>query len=352
MDNREIDKIIESLNNDNLNKEQKPISRVERFSEKTSRVEQFIANEQNAIAEESVLVEEPVKKPKKSANKLKKRIKITLSKTAITVIAIALVIIVAGIAAGIAYNYSRTAYLKPYIQKYNVEFPDGILEEMCDAYGENQNVVGKIECNGEIVYVAKTHEYEYANLQKGSSFDGNEFTSINASKVLDLEKYFSSAEKYMLSDPIITLTTLKSKANYAVVAAYYTNNAPADDGNYVFPYNCYGNMTEDSFKDFRDNVYSRQLYYTGDVLKYDDKVLNISCDTDFMKEFKFVVVLKQVDDDYKKPNNISVNNNPRYPQVYYDVNNKRNSFIFAKNWYPEIIDDDKDIVQLSILDFE
>ena len=197
MDNREIDKIIESLNNDNLNKEQKPISRVERFSEKTSRVEQFIANEQNAIAEESALVEEPVKKPKKSANKLKKRIKITLSKTAITIIAIALVIIVAGVGAGIAYNYSRTAYLKPYIQKYNVEFPDGILEEMCDAYGENQNVVGKIECNGEIVYVAKTHEYEYANLQKGSSFDGNEFTSINASKVLDLEKYFSSAEKYI-----------------------------------------------------------------------------------------------------------------------------------------------------------
>ena len=41
-------------------------------------------------------------------------------------------------------QFAQVAYLRPYIEKYGIDFPKGIREEFCDDYGKDQGVMGRI----------------------------------------------------------------------------------------------------------------------------------------------------------------------------------------------------------------
>ena len=266
--------------------------------------------------------------------------------------AIFLAVVVAIGAAGYGgcrlYEYSRVAYLNSYKKEFpDVEFPEGILEEMCGEYGKNQNVVCKISPNDKDAFIVATSDKEDDYAYAYPNFDvknEQQFQSIdvsNADGFDDLESLYSTRDAFLESSQMYELTTLYSKSNYRVIASFYTNTVATDDAGYVFPYNCYGNMTEKSFRSYVDKIKSRRLYDTGYNFSYDDKFLTLSVDSDFMPNFKFVVLcVKNTQKNTEKSTTAIDNESVHYPQAWYDKNGETNPYRFSSNWYPEIYTDD------------
>ncbi len=276
--------------------------------------------------------------------RLKRSIKSDFTKQ--TAIFAALIIAISGIIVGgdKLYEYSRVAYLKPYQQKYpDVEFPQGILEEMCDDYGKNNTVVGNIKFEDANLNTSVTcfqrEGYCYAPYSKNIDCD-KQFTYVDLNGCGDFEKYYSTAENYVNSNQTITYTSLYKKRNYQIIAAFYTNTDPQDDNGYVFPYGVYGDLTEKSFENYSDKINSRTLYNTGHKFEYENKYITVSMNSDFMPNFKFVVVGVCVDEkNSEKITEVSENSRIHYPQSWYDLYGVENPYRFAAKWYPEIYSD-------------
>lgn len=289
--------------------------------------------------------------------KLKNFLKRTLTKQILIAFGIIVLILAIGFGGVKLYQYSRVAYLKPYIEKYNIEYPDGILEEMCDAYGKNQTTLGRINISDTKTdrYVLSVLRSDYAFLENGSDITKDQhFRAIRLNaRDADLERVYSKPEGFLNSSQIVEFTTLFEKEQYKVVAAFYTNTKPEDDNGYLFPYNLYGNLTEKSFEDYKDRITHRALYDTGYEFLKEDYFLTLSVDSDFMEDFRFVVVCVKIDkDEFEKSKTAEPNDNVHYPQVWYDENEKNNVFIFSSKWYPEIYIDEENTTKLSIDDFE
>ena len=295
-------------------------------------------------------------KPAKAA-KEKKSAKpgaLTLKKKVVLVL-VAIALLVGGIFGGIGiYRYQQTAYLRPYIKKYSVTYPKGILEEYCDAYGRNISTAGEL-----IVKDVNYQNYYYANvasypkLAKGVDvYQEQQFRSMEVEKALcDLESIYATKEGYAASTQEFACNTIFEKADYRVVAAFYTNNNPEDDAGYRFPYNLYGNMTQKSFKNFVDRVSSRMLYETGYKFDAKNQYVLLSVESDFMENFRFVIVGARITDGVPAKLQPSAKKKVHYPQVWYDKNKKQNPYRFASDWYPEIIDETGKKVQLTADDF-
>lgn len=257
------------------------------------------------------------------------------------------------------YEYSKVAYLKPYEEKYSIKYPEGILKEYCDIYGEDQKIKGEliIEDTDTKKYVANQITAIYPYLKYECDINKKEhFRTINIPRDLaDLESIYSTADGFLASTQKITFNTLFEKADYRVIAAFYTNTNPDYDDGYVFPYNVYGNMTEESYLQFKDRIKSRRLYDTGYLPKYEDDVLTLSVDSDFMNDFKFVVVcVKSTNKKFEKSDIAEINEKVHYPQIWYNINKQENPYKFASHWYPEIYTDEEltQIKQLTIEDFK
>ena len=275
---------------------------------------------------------------------LKRGIKSTVTKQ-LAIFLAAIVAVSGAIVGGYRlYDYSKVAYLKPFQQKYpDVQFPQGILEDMCGAYGENQTVVGRLQ-------IADTDTDKYATYQRTNDFvfaqhsygviDTQQFLAVDINGAGDIESVYSTGDGFLNSTQLITYSTLFEKNTYKVIAAYYTNLNPMDDRDYTFPYSVYGNMTEKSFTDYADKIESRRLYDTGYTFSYADRFITVSASSDFMTDFKFVVVGVLVDEEkFVKSETAVANENVHYPQIWYDVKFLENPYRFSKKWYPEIYTD-------------
>lgn len=276
-------------------------------------------------------------------------------------LAVVVVIGAAGYGGYRLYEYSRVAYLNSYKKEFpGVEFPEGILEEMCGEYGKNQNAVCKISPKDKDEFIVATSDKEENYAYAYPSFDvknEQQFQSIDVSNVGgfdDIESLYSTRDAFLDSSQMYDLTTLYSKSSYRVIAAFYTNTVATDDAGYVFPYNCYGNMTEKSFRSYVDKIKSRRLYDTGYNFSYDDKFLSISADSDFMPNFKFVVLcVKNTQKNAEKSTTAIDNESVHYPQAWYDKNGETNPYRFSSNWYPEIYtDDNSNTKRLTNKDFQ
>lgn len=298
------------------------------------------------VVEEPIKAPEPKKEKKQKAPKAKKEKvnkkflpKLNVSKKAKKIIVGIIAVILVIVIAILSINYALTAYLRPYQKKYNVEFPRGIAEEFCDAYGRNQAVVGSISAGDksnflyQFIFPGETHEERDTNMQ---SDDQLKAISIMDDK-WDLEKNYASVEAYVKADQKFVYTDIFGKTKtYKVIAAYYTNTLPADDDGYAFPYDASGNLTDKSFDGFEDKIKSRSLYDTGNDFSYFSKYLTISTDTDFMPNYKFCVVCVEVKEkDFEKTQKATPNDKIHYPQSWYDKNEEHNPYWLAGKWAPE-----------------
>lgn len=271
-----------------------------------------------------------------------------------------IIILIAAVAFGGVklYEYSRVAYLKPYEEKYGIEYPEGILEEFCDRYGKNQHTLGEliIEDTDTDKYVSnqKTEDYVYA-FEGTDVNEEQQFRAVDVTGYADLESIYSTTEGFLNASQKITFNTLFEKAEYKVVAVYYTNKNPEDDSEYVFPYSIYGNITEKSFEHYADSIEHRRLYDTGFEFTSDNSYLSLCADSDFMENFKFVVLCVKTDSKkFEKSATAVPNEDIHYPQVWYDENDKTNPYRFSGKWYPEIYTDTETekTAKLTAEDFE
>lgn len=297
-------------------------------------------------------------KAKPDFNKLKSALKKILTKQLAIILGIILLIAALAFGGVRLYEYSRVAYLKPYEKQYGIEYPLGILEEYCDQYGKNQHTVGEliIEDTNTNKFAANqiTNNYVYA-FEGTDVYTEQQFRSVDVTGCADLESIYSTTEGFLNSSQRITFNTLFEKADYKVIAAYYTNKNPEDDSGYVFPYSIYGNLNEKSFNHFADSIEHRRLYDTGFIMTSDYSYLSVSADSDFMENFKFVVVCVKTDSkDFTKSTVAVTNEKIHYPQVWYDINGETNPYRFSGKWYPEIYTDIESAktVKLTADDFE
>ena len=274
------------------------------------------------------------------------------------ILCVIVVIIVGIIAADKISDYAKTAYIKDYEKQYGIDFPDGILKEMCDEYGKDQSFAGTVtikDANVDNVKVYSTSQSACALLEKGS--DVKKSQHIRAISLdncsADLESVYSNADDFVYSSQKVEFATLFEKEEYQVVAAYYTNTKPEDDNGYVFPYNAYGNLTKSSFYQYKDRIKTRQLYNTGYKLLEQNYILSVSVPSDFMPDFRFVLVCVKAEDNFNKIESAEPNEKIYYPQVWYDKNKQKNPYYLTGKWYPEIIiDSSGKTKQLTAEDFQ
>ena len=275
--------------------------------------------------------------PKLKVFLAKQRTKQVLSIIGIVLVAVGLIF------GGIKlYDYSRTAYLKPYIEKYNIEYPEGILEEMCDAYGQDRTVCGKIsiEDSNFTRNISSIINDKNVFLENSGDFNKEQhYRSIRLiNKDADIEGLYSTAELFLKASQSVKITTLYNKEEYRVVAAFYTNTKPEDDNGYVFPYNYCGDMSKKDFEAYEDRIIHRTLYDTGYELSPDDYYLTVSEPSDFMEDFRFVIVcVKAGKKGFEKSTTATPNEKIHFPQVWYDANEENNPYIFAGKWHPKAV---------------
>lgn len=253
---------------------------------------------------------------------------------------------------GIA-NYTKTAYLKPYKEKYpGITFPQGIEERFCDYYATHVNTVGYIElpdCDYKD-YVVKSSDIN-PFIDKSNSTEELDFNTVIYinSELVDLEKAYSTRGAYLNAGQKIYYSTLFEDYEFNVIGAFYTNSNPADDSGYCFPYNVTKNMTGKSFNAYEDRLTHRFIYNTEYSITSEDKLITLAAKSDFMPDFRFVVVGVL---NAEKQTAATENSRIHYPQVWYNNKGAENPYRFSSEWYPEIYDEKTDkTIQQSAKDF-
>ncbi len=261
--------------------------------------------------------------------------KLMTKNTAIFLVALVLIILAAF---GIKYaaNRNKNAYLTPYENEYNIDFPDGMLKEYCDYYGENQNTAGYIKIKDidfeSPVYIEATGEPSVKRCMSECTLQ-NYIISLDTK---ELEKHYNSASAYNDSQGYIEYSNLFENYRFSVVGAFYTNTDPDDDNGYVFPYKTPETMTEKSASTFVTDLQTRFLYYTQNFSRK-DKLLIITCPTDLREGFEFVLVCKMTDSNKEWEAKEVDESRIHYPQIVYDDKGIENPYRLANGWYPEVV---------------
>ncbi len=232
-------------------------------------------------------------------------------------------------------------------------------------YNENNDFVGWITVpNTAIdhpVYQGEDNDFylrrdaNKAYLRHGSIFMDyrNSVSEFNRNTILYGHNYldstmFSDLENYKdiefyKTAPVITFNTIYKDCQWKVFAVFLTTASPELDNGYVFNY-IYPFMTEENFVDFIAEVQKRSLYRTGVDILPTDKILTLStCTRDLdlsankQEDARLVVMARLVRDGESETVHTEYatrNENPKYPQLYYDKYNKKNPYKNDVKWYP------------------
>ena len=338
--NSTIDEILSEYKNQ---KEQREIREIEPLEPPKRREEliDFSADDDAPAKKTKHKKERPEKTPEekaeikaKRAEKFKKAFKVLFSKKVILPVLAVAIAVGAGFSIKYAVDYSKTAYLKPYTEKYpDVQFPSGILEKYCDTYGANPDSVGHIAISdiGVDMLVDKSIS---APVTEGA-------TAKNYVVYLDdnkLEKHYKNAAAYNQSSKAVTYTNWLEDYNFQVLGAFYTNTDEKDDDGYIFPYNVTEKMTFDSTNQYLDRIKSRLIYNVSGVEpQRSDTFLTLSCPADYKEGYRFVVICKAVEEiDSTAQAKDKDAKDVRKTASEYE-NERDNQFRFSGHWYPEII---------------
>lgn len=278
--------------------------------------------------------EEKAELKAKRTEKARKIFKAVLSKKVILPILAAAIAVGAGFGIKYAVDYSKTAYLRPYIEKYpDVAFPNGILEKYCDTYGANPDAVGHITIPDTDVdmLVDKSNS---APVTDGAAVK-NYVVYLEDNK---LETHYKNAAAYNSSSKTVTYTNWLQDYHFQVLGAFYTNTDAKDDDGYIFPYNVTEKMTFDSTNQYLDRIKSRLLYNVSGVEpQRSDTFLTLSCPTDYKDGYRFVVICKAVEeiDSTAQAKEKKARDVHKTASEY--KNKDDNPFRFSSHWYPEIV---------------
>lgn len=239
----------------------------------------------------------------------------------------------------------------------DVVFPEGIQLKYAKLYAQNTDLVGYLYADGSELdtpivqgendneYVERNFNGEYTKYACPFVTSSNQIRELDGNTVVyghhmrdgsifgKLDQY-RTVEGYKEA-PVITFNTIYNDYSFKVIAAFITNIDPKDDNGYVFTYYWTNLNNELNRTAYLNQLSQRSLYDTGVDVLPSDKLLTLStCCKDF-ENARFVVVARLVrpgestDVDTSKA---LENNNPRFPQAYYDEIGKKNPFAEAYKW--------------------
>ncbi len=201
--------------------------------------------------------------------------------------------------------------------------------------------------------------YLTMNFEKESDYRGAIYMSCNNNPTdLDTntviyghnsydDKVFSDVAKYediefYKEHPVIEFNTLEKYYKWKIYAVIITNQQKEDDNGYIFNF-IYPHMEGPNFSGYIEELNKRTLYYTGVDIKEGDKILTLStcCRaldlSGYRAPISLVVVARAVrpgEDPTVDTSKAYINENPKYPQLYYKKHGIENPFKNDVRWYP------------------
>ena len=243
----------------------------------------------------------------------------------------------------------------------NVNFPEGMNPAYAALYAANQEMVGWLKIPNmkyidfPIVQGKDNDKYLKLDYYGRTTSYGNPFLDFrNNIKELDRntiifghhmrsgDQVFSELTDYLTIDgfkrnPVIEYNTLYADYQWKVYAVFLTNSKAEHDNGYIFNYIFTNLSSDDKFKEYISEIDQRKLYSTGVDIRPDDKILTLStCNYDW-DEQRLVVVARLVREGEDASVDTSLakkNENPRYPQIYYDKKGIANPYRDAEKWKP------------------
>ncbi len=253
----------------------------------------------------------------------------------------------------------------------DVDFPDGMNIKYAQLYATNQDLVGWLTVPGTNIDTPvvqseydktkgpnEDNYYLRRNFHKEDDKYGNPFLdTYNTGSSLDQNNTiyghnmtdglsFAQLEKYYTIDgfkesPIIKYSTLYNDYYFKVYAVIITNGFHSGDNNYLFDYTVSNFSGEENFNDFIKALDERKLYDTGVDINSDDKLITLSTCSYEIKQNqmgRLAIVGRLVRPSESTEVDTSkaiLNENVRYPQIWYDEHGIANPYKNADRWIPE-----------------
>ncbi len=165
------------------------------------------------------------------------------------------------------------------------------------------------------------------------TYDGTVFSDLN--KYEDLEFY--------KEHPVVEFNTLDSYYKWKIYAVFISNQGAQDDNGYIFNYIYPHNFEPENIKGYVAELNKRTLYFTGVDIQEGDKFLTLqTCNRSldmpgYRAGTSLVVVARMVrpgEDANVDTSGAYINENPKYPQLYYKKHGINNPFANDAKWYP------------------
>ncbi len=256
---------------------------------------------------------------------------------------------------------SDAAWDDIYAKYPNIQFPSGMQAKFADIYAMNQDLIGWIRIPGlgidyPVVQTTDDSYYLKHDFNKQSSVYGTIFLGANNKyDELDLntviyghamrrdKQMFSRLHDYkqkdaFIANPIIEFNTLYGNYKFKVYCAFITNGSSVDDNGYLFDYTFANLSSTELFAGFVAEINQRKLYSTGVDILPTDKIITLStCSYEFDNARLVVIgrLLRDGESTEIDSSKVNDNNNPRYPQAWYDANKKTNPYASYSHWSPK-----------------
>ncbi len=232
-----------------------------------------------------------------------------------------------------------------------VNFPVGMNPSFAELYAENNDFSGwikipQLNIDFAVVQGKDNVYYERRDFYKKNTNYGipffdyrNTLTSLDRNTIIyghnmrHDDKIFGTLEGYRETEtfkkaPIITVNTLYSEYKFKIYAVFISNSKASDDNGKVFNY-IFTDASNARFADYIAEIDKRKLYTTGVDINETDKIITLStCCYDF-EDARLVVVgrlLREGEGESINPSLIVKNENPKFPQAYYDAKRIENPY--------------------------
>lgn len=245
-----------------------------------------------------------------------------------------------------------------FLSKYpNIHLPEGMMAKYAYLYAINQDLVGWIKIPNSLIDVQVVQTGDNATYLKKDFYGNysrygcpcmdyrNDPKYLNKNTILyghhmsdglvfaDLKKY-KTVEGFQES-PTIEFDTLYRSYKFKVYAVLITNSKEEDDNGYIFNYTVTDFGSDEKFMEYIAAVDERKLYTTGVDIKPTDKIITLQTCTYEFSDARLVVIGRMLRDNESSTIDTSlatVNENPRYPQAYYDKHGMSNPYADAAKW--------------------
>ncbi len=229
-----------------------------------------------------------------------------------------------------------------WIKVPNTEINHPVVQYMNNDYYLNHSFEKKYDFRGAIFM---DYRNEAVNLDSNTIIYGhNAYDTTMFSELVQYEDI-----EFYKKSPVIEFNTLEASYKWKIYGVFITNATASEDNDYIFNY-IYPYMDGENFEGFINEVNMRRLYTTDVDINDDDKMLVLSTcvrtldltnkygKTTYRANARLVVLARMVRDGESAEVNVDnakVNENPKYPQLWYDKHGIENPYKNDKKWYPQ-----------------